>query len=122
MNNHYNSNLRNYAYELRTESVSRAEKYLWRAVLSRIKQGVKFKRQRPIGNYIVDFFSQEIGLIIEIDGSSHSNKGVYDRQREDILISLGYHLIRFPEGDVIQDVDVVGGKIQNAIYILLNKD
>ena len=120
MNNHYNNNLREYAHELRTESISRAEKYIWKALLARNQQGVKFKRQRPIGKYIVDFFSQEIGLIIEIDGSSHNLKGAYDRQREDTLVAFGYKLIRFSEGDVIQNIDAVGSKIQHAIYVLLN--
>ncbi|WP_430405416.1 DUF559 domain-containing protein [Fluviicola sp.] len=47
-NNYYNPNLKEFAHELRTETVSRAEKYLWKHVLSRNQQGVKFKRQRPI--------------------------------------------------------------------------
>jgi very-short-patch-repair endonuclease len=115
MNNHYNANLKKFAHKLRTESVSRAEKYIWKALLARNKQGVKFKRQRPIGNYIVDFFSQEIGLIIEIDGSSHNTKGEYDRQRENDLVSFGYHLIRFKEGEVIQDIDSVGKSIQHTV-------
>ena len=116
MNNHYNKNLLIYAKELRTQSVSRAEKYIWKALLSSNKQGVKFKRQRPISKFIVDFFAQEIGLIIEIDGSSHDNKGEYDRYRENLLTSLGYHLIRFSEGEIIQNIDDVGSRIQHVIY------
>lgn len=120
MNNHYNTNLKKFARELRTESVSRAEKYIWKALLSRNKQGVKFKRQRPIGNYIVDFFSQEIGLIIEIDGSSHNSKGSHDRKREDDLLAFGYQLVRFTEGEVLQDIDAVGISIHHTIYVLRN--
>src|SRR5690606_41705549 len=106
-NNHYNKNLRTFASELRTKSQSKAEKRMWKALLSRGKAGVKFKRQRPISHYIVDFFSAEIGLIIEIDGSSHLTKGDYDRRREESLQELGYCIIRFSEGDVMNRLDEV---------------
>ena len=76
--NHYNKKLKQYARELRNESVSIAEKYLWKSLLSRKQMGVGFKRQRPIDRFIVDFFAQEIKLIIEVDGNSHLNKSEYD--------------------------------------------
>ncbi|MNV02790.1 hypothetical protein D3C71_930300 [compost metagenome] len=118
INNHYNKNLRGFANELRTETVSRAEKYLWKNVLSRNQQGVKFKRQRPILHFIVDFFSQEIGLIIEIDGNSHTNKGSYDRMRQEKLENLSYTMIRFSEGDVINNLGDVITQIQHVIHCL----
>jgi len=114
---HYNVNLREYARELRTETVSRAEKYLWKAGLSRKQTGERFLRQRPIDRFIVDFFAPEIKLIIEIDGSSHNDKGDYDRYREDRLRSLGYELIRFKEGEVLQDVSAVIDSIHHAIQL-----
>jgi len=98
MNNHYTKNLRKYAHELRTETISRAEKHLWKAALSRNQLGIKFKRQRPIYHFIVDFFSQEIGLIIEIDGNSHMNKGNYDSYRQRKMEKLGYTVVRFSKG------------------------
>jgi len=116
-NNHYNKNLQNYARELRTESVSRAEKHLWKA-LKQKQQGVGFKRQRPISNFIVDFFAQEIGLIIEIDGSSHLTKSEYDFYRQKNLTDLGYQIIRFSEGDVIQNCSEVLTQIQHIIFSL----
>lgn len=117
-NNYYYSNLKEFSRELRNETVSRAEKYLWKYVLSRNQQDVKFKRQRPILYFIVDFFSQEIGLIIEIDGNSHLNKGDYDRMRQDKLEALGYTMIRFSEGDVINNLGDVITQIQHAIHCL----
>ena len=117
-NNYYNPKLKEFARELRTETVSRAEKYIWKHVLSLNKQGVKFKRQRPISNFIVDFLAQDIGLIIEIDGNSHMNKGDYDRMRQDKLESLGYTMIRFSEGDVINNLGEVMTQIQHVIYCL----
>lgn len=116
--NHYNPRLKEYARELRTETVSRAEKYIWKHVLSRRQTGERFLRQRPIYHYIVDFFAPEIGLIIEIDGNSHFNKGDYDRMRQDKLESLGYIVIRFSEGDVINNLGDVMTQIQHTIYCL----
>jgi very-short-patch-repair endonuclease len=58
MNNHYNKTLREYAHELRNETVSRAEKYIWKAALRRSQLGVKFKRQRPIDRLSLTSFVQ----------------------------------------------------------------
>jgi very-short-patch-repair endonuclease len=118
MNNHYNKNLKFYARELRTQSVSRAEKYIWKSLLSRCKTGVNFKRQRPIQFFIVDFFSQEVGLIIEIDGNSHVLRGGKDKWRQDELLKLGYTILRFSEGEVIQNIDNVEEQIRYTIYCL----
>jgi very-short-patch-repair endonuclease len=93
-NNHYNKNLKEFARELRTSTVSKAEKYLWKALLSRKQTGERFLRQRPIDHFIVDFFAPEIGLIIEIDGSSHFNKGVYDFYRQQRLVSFGHKFFK----------------------------
>ncbi len=119
MNNHYyNKQLKSYATELRTQSISRAERYLWKALLSRKRMGVKFKRQRPVLTYIVDFFSQEIGLIIEIDGSSHFNNGKKDAIRQRRLEELGFVFLRFDEGEILNNIGEVYEKIAHAIYCL----
>ena len=119
MNNYYNPNLKINSRELRTLSVSKAEKYIWKALLSRKQMGVGFKRQRPIDKFIVDFFSAEIKLILEIDGSSHLNKGTYDAYREQKLKRLGFVIIRFSEGEVINNIENVHSVI--ARYIEVNK-
>jgi very-short-patch-repair endonuclease len=119
-NNHYNKNLREYAWELRNHSISKAEKYLWKA-LKQGKQGVKFKRQRPISNFIVDFFAQEIRLIIEVDGNSHFNKPGYDAYRQNQLIQLGNSILRFSEGEVMHNLDEVLTQIQHAVFVLKQK-
>lgn len=115
MNNFYNKNLKKYANELRTTSVSRAEKHMWKAGLSRNQMGVKFKRQRPILNFIVDFFCAEIKLIIEIDGNSHYIKGDYDLYRQEKLESMGFTIIRFSEGEVLNNFDDVYFAIRHAV-------
>lgn len=120
--NYYNSSLKDFARELRYESVSRAEKYLWKALLSKSKSGVKFKRQRPIYNFIVDFFSQEIKLIIEVDGNSHYSKPSYDAYRQNMLEQLGYVIIRFSEGEVLNQFQDVAKKIIHSIHCLKEKN
>lgn len=122
MNNFYNKNLKEFARELRTETVSKAEKILWKTTLSRNKVDVKFKRQRPILNFIVDFFSAEIGLIIEIDGNSHFNKGDYDRYRQNKLEDSGFTILRFSEGDVVNNLPIVDRTIRHVVYVLKEKN
>jgi very-short-patch-repair endonuclease len=118
MNNFYNKDLKLFSRTLRTQSVSRAEKQLWLSVLKSNKIAVKFNRQRPIDHFIVDFFSKELGLIIEIDGNSHDNNPTYDLYRQDKLIALGFTLLRFQEGEVLNQIDEVAGKINHAVHCL----
>ena len=106
-NKHYNPNLKDFARELRTESVSKAEKFIWKAALSRKQLGYGFKRQRAINKYIVDFFCAELNLIIEIDGNSHYFKAEEDAIRQSNLERLGYTVVRFEEGVVLNQFDDV---------------
>ena len=117
-NNHYNKNLKQFAQELRTQSVSKAEKKIWKSILSKEQLGERFIRQRPIHNFIVDFFCPKLGIIIEIYGNSHLSKGEYDFYREEKLKSLGYEIIRFSEGEVLNQLDEVTDKIRHVIYCL----
>lgn len=59
-------------------------------------------RQRPIGNYIVDFFSKDLKLIIEIDGEIHKFQRKKDKQRENDLKKLGYSIIRIDNNNVLK--------------------
>ena len=116
MNNHfYNKNLKQYARELRTESVSKAEKYIWKVLLSRKQMGFLVKRQRSILNFIVDFFIPELGIIIEIDGISHLNKGSYDFYRQEKLQDLGFEIIRFSEGEVLTNISEIENQLIHII-------
>jgi very-short-patch-repair endonuclease len=121
MYNHYNKNLKRNTSDLINLSISRAEKYLRKAGLKGKQLGVAFKRQRPIHNFTVDFFSAEIGLIIEVDGSPHDVKGAYARYRQDKLEELGYIVIRFQEGEVIHRYPDVENKILRAIEVLKSR-
>ena len=77
---HYNKNLKPLARELRKHG-TKGEAMLWKEALkAKQMMGYQFNRQFPIGNYIVDFISRKLKLIIEVDGSSHDYKGIEDRE------------------------------------------
>ena len=94
-----------------------AEKKLWLKLRNRQLGGVKFRRQQFIGPFIVDFACLEHKLIIEIDGGHHGqviNKE-RDNNRTSWLEQEGYHVIRFWNNDVIQNVDIVLEKIWEVL-------
>ena len=90
--------------------MTKAELVIWENVLRR-KQlyGLRFLRQRPIDNFIVDFMCMEINLIIEIDGLTHSFENVNknDKIREKRLKDLGFTIIRFEDNEVLNEIDNV---------------
>ena len=81
--------------------------------------GFDFDRQRPIDNYIVDFYCKELMLAIEVDGNSHDNKYEEDQVRQKRLESLGVHFLRFDDIDVKKDMDNVLREIEN--WVLENR-
>jgi very-short-patch-repair endonuclease len=117
-NNHYNNALLPLARNLRNGSNSKAEKIIWKKVLSRKQIGARVLRQRPIDKYIVDFFIPAFKLIIEIDGSSHEFKGEEDMIRQANLEALGFRIIRFREQEVLDGIDATRDKIQFALSCL----
>ena len=117
MYNHYNKNLKNFASHNRKKG-TKAEIRLWSELL-RNKQmmGHSFLRQRPIENYIADFFCKKLKLIIECDGYSHQLDEVAERdeQRTKRLTELGYHVIRFSDKEVMNDIENVRRTIEGWI-------
>jgi very-short-patch-repair endonuclease len=114
---HQNSkqNLKPLARKLRTIG-TRGEALLWRDVLrGRQFWPYQFNRQYPIGNYIVDFISRRLYLIIEIDGSSHFVKSEEDFDRQQFLENLGYTILRFSEAQVVFRMDDVIAEIDYAV-------
>lgn len=93
------------AVQLRKESTP-AERKLW-SRLRNDQLGVTFRRQHAIGNYISDFCSPKVKLIIELDGSQHLEREEYDKERTRYLEFLGYHVIRFWNNDVMKNMDEV---------------
>jgi very-short-patch-repair endonuclease len=94
-----------------------AERLLWSKLRNRQLDGIKFRRQQPIGEYIVDFVSFDKRLIIEVDGGQHSEHGLKarDNAREQTLTSSGYRLLRFWNNEVLQNIEGVVEKIRQAL-------
>ena len=103
--------LQNFARELR-KSMTDAERRLWRYLRSEQLNGIRFRRQYVIGNYITDFASPEIRLIVELDGGQHAIQQAYDQQRSAFLQSQGYRVLRFWNHDVLQQTESVLAEIR----------
>ena len=85
------------------------EKRLWNLIKNRQFHNLRFKRQVPIGNYIVDFLCPERHIVIEIDGGYHleSEQAERDLARTDELNRMGYKVLRFTNEEVLGDIDRV---------------
>ncbi|MGD9498461.1 MAG: endonuclease domain-containing protein, partial [Armatimonadota bacterium] len=90
------------------------EQVLWQA-LRRQKLGVRFRRQHPIGDFVLDFYCAERGLAIEVDGSSHEGEQARDQWREAELLQLGIRVIRLPDKLVRSDLAAALRIIRRAL-------
>ncbi len=110
----YNPNLKNKARELR-KAGNLSEVLFWNQVKNRKFLGLDFDRQKIIGNYIVDFYCKDLGIIIEIDGITHDGKIEYDEQRDDYLKSLGLKVIHIPDLQVRNNLSGVMEFVKDEI-------
>jgi len=110
----YNPSLKPLARSLRKNSTL-SEVLLWLKLKNRNIKDLDFDRQRIIGDYIVDFYCPSIGLVIEIDGSSHLFNYEDDIKREEYLVSLGLKVLRFDDLDVKQNMEGVLGMIKDVV-------
>ncbi|MGB3656019.1 MAG: endonuclease domain-containing protein [Rivularia sp. (in: cyanobacteria)] len=110
----YNPKLIEKAKELR-KNMTPAEKKLWNNYLKTLK--TRFLRQRPIDNFIVDFYCANLKLVIEIDGESHFTDEAknYDSQRTLILEGYGLQVIRFTNEEVFKNFEGVCECIENYL-------
>ena len=99
----YNPSLKDKAKALRKAGFLH-EALLWNQLKSKKCNGLDFDRQKIIGNYIVDFYCAEKGVVIEVDGSSHDNKQDEDAKRDAYLRSLGLVVIRLLVKDVLRNM------------------
>jgi very-short-patch-repair endonuclease len=102
------------AGELRREPAP-AERKLWAYLQGNKLNGVSFRRQHAIGNYIVDFVSIKKKLIIELDGGQHLEQSEYDEERTQYLKSQCYKVVRFWNNQVENEMDGVIRKIEMAL-------
>jgi very-short-patch-repair endonuclease len=98
------------ARELR-KNMTEAERILWKHFRLRQFAGHKFRRQQPIGQYIVDFVCFESRLIIEVDGSQHSEDNINDAGRTEWLQAHGFRVLRFWNNQVLAETEAVKEKI-----------
>ena len=102
-----------YARHLR-QTMTPAEQILWTALRGRKCADLKFRRQVPMGPYIVDFLCIERRLVIEIDGGIHATQEVYDRERECSLQQHGFRILRFQNEDVLRNLSGVLHAIEQS--------
>jgi len=83
------------------------ERLLWRHLGAKHMEGHKFRRQEPIGNYIVDFVCQKKKIVIEVDGGQHSVERERDFERDKWLEGQGYKVLRFWNNEVLTNINGV---------------
>ena len=110
----YNPKLKEIAKKLRNSSTL-SEILLWQQLKGKQMYGYDFHRQKPLDQYIVDFFCNELSLAIEIDGRSHFHKVGKDLARQQQLESFGIHFLRFSDFDVKNNLVHVLKTIENWI-------
>ncbi len=93
-----------------------AEAVLWRHLRAKRFEGLKFRRQQPIGAYIVDFVCFERRLVIEVDGGAHALEEIKDRKRDSSLRGEGFRVLRFWNNDVFQNIDGVLETIRRYLF------
>ena len=109
-----NLKLKERARELRKAGVL-SEVIFWNAVKNKQFLNLDFDRQKIIGNYIVDFYCKSLGLVIEIDGSSHADKKEYDETKEAFLESFGLKVIHFLDEDVKKNLNGVLSLLEQIV-------
>ena len=106
--------LLSFARNLRREQTD-VERRLWQTLRAGRLGGAKFKRQQPIGQYIVDFVCFERRLVVELDGGQHQDQVGYDRARDAWFIENGFKILRFWNNDVMQNFGGVVERILSEI-------
>ena len=110
----YKPYLKELAKQLRKNSTL-SEVLLWNELKSKKLLGFDFDRQKPLGNYIVDFYCKDLMLAIEVDGDSHDYKYEEDCARQAELEKLGVRFLRFDDASIKQDMPNVLRKIEEWV-------
>ena len=112
----YNPKLKQLARNLRNNS-TKSEIILWMRLKGKQMKGYDFHRQKPLDNFIADFFCHELMLVIEIDGYSHllDEVQVKDAIKENRLNELGITVLRFPDNEIFNDIENVLRAIEGYI-------
>lgn len=100
--------------QLRREMTD-AERALWAALRGRQFFDLKFRRQHPFGDFILDFVCLNYKLVIEVDGSQHDKSKKYDDLRTKKLEAAGFRVLRFWNNDVLQEIEAVKERIWQVV-------
>ncbi len=105
---YYNHNLKRNSRRLRS-TMTISERRLWTRVRRKQILDVQFYRQKPLGNYIVDFYAPRAGLVIEVDGAHHleAEQAAKDTLRDAYMKAQGLLVLRFSNHQVLQQIDRV---------------
>jgi very-short-patch-repair endonuclease len=103
--------------KLLRQNQTAAEKILWDALRNRKLANHKFRRQHPVGPFIVDFFCNAANLVVEVDGAVHDlpEQKEYDQDRESYLRNLGLRVLRFRNEEVICELERVLHEIEQHL-------
>ncbi len=113
----YNRKFKERSQELRKQGIL-GEVLLWKHLKKKQILGHQFFRQKPIDNYILDFFCKKLMLAIEIDGGSHNAKVEGDKFRQDTLELMGIRFLRFTEKEVQNNIESVVQNIKERVTAL----
>lgn len=104
----YNKDLKEFSRYLRKNSTL-GEVLLWNQLKNSKLKGYQFNRQKPLDNYIVDFYCKKLNLVIEVDGITHDfpDEIIKDERRQKILEALGLKFLRFREEEVRKNMPIV---------------
>ncbi|MBA7510003.1 hypothetical protein ES705_01977 [subsurface metagenome] len=102
--------------DLRKNSTE-VERYLWRYLRRNQLEGFKFRRQQPIGRYIVDFVNFKRKIVIEVDGGQHAIGSRKDRKRDKWLREEGFEVLRFWDNDVLKNIEGVLEVIRDKLLL-----
>lgn len=104
----YNKDLKTFSRHLRNNSTL-SEVLLWQELRAGQLKGYQFNRQKPLAQYIVDFYCKKLNLVIEVDGISHTYEDAVlkDQKRQLILEKMGLHFLRFDDIDVKKNMSYV---------------
>ncbi len=115
----YKAKLKQPARHLR-QNLTDSERVLWSRLRGKQLSEVQFYRQKPLGDYIVDFYAPQARLVVEVDGSQHFEgpQADEDRRRDEYLASVGLRVLRFHSREVIAETEAVLEAIHKAIMEL----
>ena len=122
MENHYrirgtNPEIEQAARKLRN-NLTPSESRLWQVLRNKQLEGLRFRCQHPVGNFILDFYCPSCKLVVEVDGEIHAYQAEYDDDRTAKLAEYGYKVLRFTNEQVMNDLPKVLAEIRRVALLL----